>query len=265
MTLTRSTVSGNRSRSLGGGIDNGTGGTLTLIHSTISGNRTTLGGGGLVSWGPLTITNSTISDNIAYYAGGVLNHHAADVTHSTFSDNHANWGGGISNFAPLTITNSTFSGNSAGVHSGGIDNTAGGTLTVIHSTFTGNSAPTGGGIYNQGSTVTIRHSIIANSPSGGNCDGWGTINDAGYNLDSESTCGFSAVGSLSNTAPLLGPLANNGGPTRTHALLEGSPAINGGDPAFQPGSVLWDQRGAGFPRRVGARIDIGAVERRGQP
>jgi len=99
-------------------------------------------------------------------------------------------------------------------------------------TFSGNSADQGGGMYNDvDANPTLRNTIVANSIAGGDCSGEDTIISAGYNLDSDGTCGFTGEGDLSNTDPLLGPLQDNGGPTLTHALLAGSPAIDGGNPA----------------------------------
>jgi hypothetical protein len=100
-------------------------------------------------------------------------------------------------------------------------------------------------------TITVRNTIVA---SGGlNC--FGAITSAGHNLDSGNTCGFGAAGDLKNTSPLLGPLANNGGPTLTHAELNGSPTIDRGDPATCPNV---DQRGVARP--FGPACDIGAFE-----
>src|SRR5207245_4040288 len=88
----------------------------------------------------------------------------------------------------------------------------------------------------------------------------GTIVSLGYNLSSDAGGGFlTATGDQINTDPMLGPLQDNGGPTLTHALLIGSPAINAGDPSFTP-PPDFDQRGPGFPRVVGGRLDIGAFE-----
>src|SRR5207247_6231808 len=73
---------------------------------------------------------------------------------------------------------------------------------------------------------------------------------------------LNATGDQNNIDPMLGPLQNNGGPTFTHALLTGSPAINAGNPAFTPPPV-YDQRGPGFPRVLNCRIDIGSFEAQG--
>ena len=97
-----------------------------------------------------------------------------------------------------------------------------GAATVSNSTFSGNGALEGGGIYNYGSTATLKNTIVADSPTGGNC--YGSITDGGGNLSfPDTTCpGI-------NADPSLGPLQNNGGPTETMALLPGSAAIDAGD------------------------------------
>ena len=88
----------------------------------------------------------------------------------------------------------------------------------------------------------------------------GTVISHGYNLSSDNGGGFlTATGDQINTDPILGPLQNNGGPTFTHGLLTGSPAINAGDPNFTP-PPLYDQRGPGYDRVYNGRIDIGSFE-----
>jgi hypothetical protein len=165
----------------------------------------------------------------------------------------------------------TLSGNSADF-GGGIYNGGAGTVELRNSTLSGNSATTGGGIENAGGTSTLTNTIVTASPSGGNCAG--AITNGGHNLDSATTCGWgSNDGSLSNTDPLLGPLADNGGITETRALLAGSPAINAGDNSLIPPDVTdldadgntseplpFDQRGLGFPRIIASTVDIGAFE-----
>jgi len=170
----------------------------------------------------------------------------------------------VASGAKLTLNNLTVTnGNVGGGFGGGIFNE--GTLTVTNSTLSGNAAAFGGGIWNTG-TATLKNTIVANSPSGNNC--YGPITVGGYNLDSDNTCGFgTSNNSLSGVDPMLGPLADNGGPTETHALLEGSPAINKGNNAFAvdpDGNPLqFDQRGQGFARIVGGSVDIGAFEVQG--
>ncbi len=97
------------------------------------------------------------------------------------------------------------------------------------------------------------NTLLATNAPGGN--GSGVITDLGHNLSSDSSCAFYAPGSMNNTDPVLGPLTNNGGPTRTMALRAGSPAIDAGDSSAAP---LSDQRG--FPRPAGSAADIGACE-----
>ena len=182
------------------------------------------------------------------------------VTQSTLSGNTAlHEGGGIDNGGTLTMVNSTLSGNSAD-NGGGIYNETPGSLTINYSTFSGNSANTGGGLNNPAGGAIVRNSIIANSVAGGSCAG--IIYDSGHNISSDDTCGLNpAYGSMPNTDPLLGPLQDNGGPTWTHALLPGSPAIDAGDDAQCPST---DQRGMTRPQDgdgdMNPICDIGSYE-----
>jgi Bacterial Ig-like domain len=283
----------------GGGINNN-GGTVTVSNSTLSGNSASFGhaaGGGIYNGGTLEVSNSTLSGNSSGNSapgggapgGGIYNAGTATVSNSTLSGNSAIYdGGGIFNSGTLEVSNSTLSGNSAAGGGGGINNDSdfGGTATVSNSTLSGNSASFGGGIImfsgtlevsnstlsgnsggaylSGGATATFKNTIVANSPSeNGNC--WSIPNDGGYNLDSDNTCGFSTNNnSLSGVDPMLGPLADNGGPTQTHALLEGSPAIDKGN-SFGEST---DQRGlvrpsnfVGIPDASGGDgSDIGAFE-----
>jgi hypothetical protein len=122
-------------------------------------------------------------------------------------------------------------------------------------TINDNYASDGGGIFNSLQTLSLRNSIVANN-HGGNCTIFsGFVTSLGHNLDDGNTCDFTAPGDIININPLLGPLANNGGPTMTHALLIGSPAIDTADPATFPAT---DQRGVVRPQGKGP--DIGAYE-----
>ena len=163
--------------------------------------------------------------------------------------------------ATYSIQNSTLSGNSSLLDGGAILNY--GHVTFTNSTITDNQAGrNGGGIYNQdNSTVEMTNTIFKAPPSGANIfNNGGTITSHGYNLSSDSGGGFfNAIGDLIDTNPMLGPLQNNGGPTFTHELLPNSPAINVGSPNFTP-PPLYDQRGVGYDRVFGGRIDIGAFE-----
>jgi hypothetical protein len=109
--------------------------------------------------------------------------------------------------------------------------------------------------------VSLANTILNAGKSGPNIDNdEGTVTSLGYNLSSDEGGGvLTEPGDQVNTDPLLGPLQNNGGPTLTHALLAGSPAIDAGDPSFTP-PPFYDQRGPGFQRVVNGRIDIGSFE-----
>ncbi len=229
--------------------------TLTLNALTVSNGTAPLGvGGGIDNNGTVTITNSTLSSNsVRTEGGGIDNNGTMTITNSTLSSNSSSYtGGGIDNNGTVTITNSTLSGNSANSAGGGIDNN--GTMTIINSTLSSNSANYGGGIFNK-STVTSSGSIVAEN-TGGDCYIYGTpITDNGYNLDSSSSC-FTASTSL-HANPELSPLANNGGPTQTMALQQGSPAIDQIPAASCPST---DQRGVSRPDNAETTCDIGAYE-----
>ena len=259
LAITNSTFSGNSaSGGSGGGIVNAD--TLTITNSTFSGNNA-VAGGGIVNTGTLTITNSAFSGNSASSSvgGGITNAGTLTITNSTFSGNSANWGGGINNTNTLIITNSTFSGNSAVTSGGGIFNSSAGTLTVTNNTFSGNTASSsgGGGIFNAaGGSASLLNTIVANN-TGENCIG--TITNGGNNIDDGTTCNWgSSNGSMSTTIALLGPLADNGGPTQTMALLVGSPAIDGVTYSAPNHAPTTDQRGVARP--IGGGYDIGAYE-----
>jgi hypothetical protein len=161
------------------------------------------------------------------------------------------------------------SGNSAGI-GGGIKNGYG-TLTVINSTVSGNSAVNGtfggGGIENFGGTLMLKNSIIAGNTAAGS--GPDILSDVAISSNARNFIGitsgiFGGVQPSDKTTAThgsinLGPLANNGGPTRTHALLVGSPAIDAGDNTAAA-ALTTDQRGTGFPRIVNSTVDIGAFE-----
>ena len=222
--------------SFGGGILNSNGGTLTITNSTVSGNAAPFGGG-IYNSGTLTIVNSTVSGNMA-----------------------SSEGAGVYNASTLTITNSTFSGNAARGEGGGCISE--GMLLITNSTLSGNSATDiGGGVFNIG-TLHIGNSVLKRGDSGDNISNanGGMVMSLGYNVSSDDGSGFlTGPGDQINTDPLLGPLQNNGGPTFTHALLPGSPAIDAGDPQFTP-PPYYDQRVVGFWRVRNGRIDVGSFE-----
>ena len=235
----------------------------TVSNSTLSDNSAR-SGGGIFSNGDVMVSNSTLTGNSAINRGGAIHKFSGTITvnNSTLSGNSAtSGGGGISNNGgSIVVNNSTLSGNSTNYYGGGIYNTGDGSLMVSNSTLSGNSAgSSGGGLYNTG-TVTLSNSIIANSIRGGDCITWGSFNDGGYNLIEAAginrmACGLSngINGNIVKQDPQLGPLADNGGPTQTHAINSSSPAYNRGDNANCPAI---DQRG--YVRDDSC--DIGAYE-----
>jgi len=258
ITISNSTLSNNDAGvgggNHGGGIYNTNTGTLTISNSTLSDNDAANYGGGIYNNGDLTLSYSTLSGNDADVGGGIFNFGTLTISNSTLSSNDADLGGGIHNhrdvfdFGTITISNSTLSGNSAANNGGGIHNF--GDLTISNSTLSGNSAANnGGGISNNTAILTLDNTIIANSILGEDCyNDSGNINDIGHNIVADNSCGFTG-----GTDPMLGPLQDNGGPTFTHALLPGSPAINAGDTTLPV-----DQRGVERPQ--GPEDDIGAYE-----
>jgi hypothetical protein len=265
LTLTRSTIRGNMTTgySNGGGLYND--GALTLTNSTVGDNAASWGGGGLFNAGTLTLTNSTVGDNAASWGGGLYSSFysksAMTLIASTIRNNAAGVGGGLSNGGTLTFINTTLSGNTATGAGGGLYND--GTLTLTHSTLSGNAADAyGGGLSNAG-TLTLTHSIVAQNPDGGDCrNHFGAISSQGYNLDSDGSCHLTAATDRPGTDPLLGPLQDNGGPTFTHALLPGSPALDAIPWGTNGcGTTLFsDQRWQARPQTAGGACDIGAYE-----
>lgn len=297
LTLTNSTVSGNGTPTNGGGIRNFASGTVTLISSTISGNTADGSAGGIQNLGILTLLDSTVSGNMATNnAGGILSESddftcvgdplvctgdsSLTITNSTISGNTAGLCcGGIANsgasFTDMTIINSTVSGNIAGDNAGGVvHNSFQGTVTIKNSTITDNTAASDAGFDHVGFTfnLIVENTIIAGNTAtiiGGDCGFLPGINITSSNNLGDATC-IGGAGELSGViaAPLLGPLADNGGPTETHALLAGSPALEGGNPAgctdADDIALTTDQRG--FTRPVDgdgdgtSTCDIGAFE-----
>ena len=265
LTLTNGVVSANFSNYLGGGIATGRSATTTVADSLIRDNRVDNGpnssGGAAVynGLGKLDVTDTTVRDNSAIGSlsdgGGIYSEGTLAIANSTFNGNTADRYGGAIYIQQRTaaLTNSTISGNSGSSAGGGIINNVG-TIALQSSTVTENGAPVGGGVRRLGSGgITLTNTIVANSTSGGDCNG--SMSSLGHNLDSDGSCGFGASGDLPNTSPVLGPLQDNGGPTDTHALLAGSPAIDAGDNAACPSA---DQRGITRPQ--GVACDIGAFE-----
>ena len=293
LALIDSMISRNEARIQGGGIHNG-GGTLALINSIVSENTAKIAGGISVTnaaniAGKLTVTNSTVSDNNSGAGGGILsdggeisatdssiinNYGGASgggihnvggtltLIRSTVSGNRAlDRGGGIlsdGRSAKLTLKNSTVSGNTADV-GGGIHST--GALSLANSTIVKNHSETGGGVYQDGPTASLINTIIAGNVASNGADCSGDFASLGHNLVGDGlACEFRAatgdqVGFQFGVDPQLGPLQDNGGPTETHALLSGSPAIDAGDDGAAPST---DQRGVVRPQ--GSASDVGSYE-----
>ena len=262
--------------------------TNVTISNNFSGNSSTAGSGGGIGGGIdlensnaiTTITNSTISGNQTGagngYGGGVYGYGAITITGTTISNNVGIGGGILFQSGVFKLVNTTISGNVGG----GIESGAGSPLSITNCTITSNSG--GLAVSVSGSSPSIRNTIIAANPSG---DVGGSYNSQGHNLigDRSSSSGFTngvngdQVGtSGSPINPQLSPLANNGGLTQTHALLSNSPALDAGDNCVTDAAhcgdanisqLLTDQRGTAFNRQVDgpdadttATVDIGAYE-----
>lgn len=286
VTITTNTVNG--VNDWGGGIFSS--GPLTITNSTISNNISGTHnpyGGGIFNQGPMTITNSTISGNKTGDAtigtgGGIYTLGAAStIKNCAITGNTAFDGGGISKAgSPLVVINSTISGNFSTRSGGGIY-AGSGTTGLFNVTITGNTANSdskgvgvGGGVSNaSGSTLNFQNSIIASNYSvtdtGGpfgilnNDDCSGTISSLTNNIMKDVNSSHCTVnGPVTIADPNLGPLQNNGGPTFTHALPIGSPAVDGGNSSGctddTGGFITVDQRGLHRPE--GTRCDEGAFE-----
>jgi CSLREA domain-containing protein len=217
---------------------------LTALGFTIRNGRTTQTGAGIRNEGTLDLSSATVIGN----------------------ETTGSFGGGIANAgtATMSLTNVTVSGNRAEGDGGGVDQGIGGRLDLNNVTVTGNTTDisgdtgSGGGVFNGGGTINLKNTIVAGNhdntsdPLVKSPDCGGVLTSGGNNLIGDpSDCNFVASGGDKlSVNPLLGPLADNGGSTLTHALLSGSPAINGAG----PGAAATDQRGV--PRSS----DIGAYE-----
>jgi CSLREA domain-containing protein len=274
--ITDSTFDHNYAGDYGGGLSlYGNAGTTNISGSTFSTNYSSYAGGiEIYDNGTVNITDSTIANNHVDESGGGIQAHATgdvNITRSTISGNEASVdGGGVYayNADTITITNSTISGNEAGSDGGGLkfasDEAGSLELVLTHSTVTLNTADEdeGGGL-RLAQHATIDHTIIAGNTGGDAVGDDGADADLSNSLIGDAKADLTGItvtegpNNVFSTDPMLGPLANNGGPTQTHALLAGSPALNSGDPAFTPPPTT-DQRGE--PRVADVVIDKGAYE-----
>ena len=219
----------------GSGLKVDAGTVVTLTHSSILSSTAELGGGA-TNYGTLNIFNSTLANNVSTGTTAV-------------------GGGAIYNQGVLTLQNSTLSGNQA-PQGGAIEQRSYGFSTIVNSTIVNNTASNTGtsGISTIVGNVSPHNSIVANNDGTNNFSG--AITSLGYNLANDWN-GVTTQASDLTADPELGPLADNGGDTWTHAPLAGnSPPVDGGDPAF---CLPVDQRDEIRPR--GLAGDIGAVER----
>ncbi len=236
----------------GGGFFNNPSAVLVIKDSTISGNDAgpVGSGGGIFNMGTLTVLTSTITGNKAEKnGGGIFNQTAAGakaiiLTNSTISGNDAGTtGGGMWSKGPVIMRNATVTNNTAKVSGGGIELDPASTLDIGNTLITANTA------------ASAPFDLIAEG-QGGN------VTDRGSNFISAIAGAFPLMPSdiLKNSSVVLGPLADNGGPTKTHALLPGSPPVDKGniDLCADPNVGNLDQRGVARPK--GAGCDIGAYE-----
>lgn len=265
LRVDRCTISGNTESTYGGILNNGT---LVVTHSTISGNNSSRGvGGGIYNLGgrTLSVFNSTISGNFSENGGGgisIVSSSKVLIANSTVSGNTAGGSGaGILNGGALTVVNSTISGNGGKGQGGGIATSSGGSkLTLANSIVAGNTAQTSPDIetYNPSNLISSNGANFVGSPVGA----------AGLKSTDQT---FASTGKA--LSQLLAPLANNGGLTFTHALVNGSPAVNRGNNKDLPADpydldadsdtsepLPFDQRGSGFVRLISGTVDLGAHE-----
>jgi predicted outer membrane repeat protein len=246
---------------------------IDINNCTFTGNGAFQGGAILVEahdfYCKINITNSTFAANTASGYGaavfaGTSGTGTADVllTGCTFNANTAtNWGGALAVWETGqamtgTVANCTFSDNEAGDVGSALVAYNGANVSIESSTFVANTASNGGAVYVTGASSASSRNSLYSGNSGPAFVNEGTLISQGYNMFNDNPDGFTATGDQINKTTLanfVGPLADNGGPTQTHALLAGSPAIGAGSTA-----LTVDQRGLGRP--LTGAPDIGAYE-----
>jgi predicted outer membrane repeat protein len=274
----------NRTYFHGGGIYNLNNSNPRLDNVTFSSNTAGSGGGMENTFSNPVLTNVIFIGNISESSGGAIynSHSDPNLTNVTFSNNSSGYhGGGIYNVnSSPNLINVTFSGNTAGYAGGGMSSSSNSNPTLTNVTFNANAAVWGGGMYNffsnpiitnvtlSGNTATygagiydsdLSHPVIKNSILWGNSGGEITNVNSSTPIVTYSIVQGGYIGTSNlDRDPLLGVLTNNGGFTKTMAILPefpGSSAIDAGDNASCPDT---DQRGVKRPQ--GARCDIGAYE-----
>jgi len=271
LVMEGSTLAGNTGYGGGGALYMGTGVTAEIRTSRFLNNRTApangesnfLGGAIYNNSGLLTVEDSTFTGNEATDGGAIFSGGEGStltLRRSTLNGNTANGGGGALLLFPgiNLIENSTLSGNMATIGGGirsGITAELG-TATLINVTLHGNSAGNGAHLYvDDGSQpVTVQNTIFGLTQDGAACYLGVPLTSGGYNVEHAESCGLTGATDVQNTDPLLGSLADNGGPTQTHLPQPDSPAL---DVALGD-CLATDQRGIARPS--GAACDMGAVE-----
>ncbi len=292
LTVTGGRAVGGDAAGSGGGVQGR--GTLDLSGVTLRGNEADVDGGGIQVVDRLVASGSTFEGNRAGRDGGGISggigEGLLDLETSLVADNIAGSSGGGLSGGSARISRSTFRGNHADVRGGAVGNNQGGLTRIDASTLSGNSAPSGSAIWGggtlqvgtvlRGSTVTgntgsaalqvygvvctracyewdmvsAQGSIIVGTPGAPACDR--PVASPSANLAPDGTCGATLAGD-----PLLGPLADHGGPTPTHLPGPGSGAIDAiapGTPALCDATTPIDQRGVARP--TGPACDVGAAE-----
>jgi hypothetical protein len=257
LNISGSTIANNQAT----GGRGGDGGNATAeSHPGDGGNGGDAQGGGLYTSGAmLSLTNVTISTSAVRGGDGGNGGQQSGATQGRGGDGGAALGGGIYvSSGTLVLTNSTVAANRAEASMGGFG-------------YGGHPGPgQGGGVRNAAGTMNALNTLFGNSTATNHPDFSGNFGSASHNLLSDGT-GSNLINGVNGNIvgshdmpidPLLGPLANNGGRTLTHALLPGSPAIDAGD---NTGAAMWDQRGPHFYRIENGIIDIGAFEYRPPP
>jgi hypothetical protein len=204
-------------------------------------------GGGVFAAGSVAISSSVVDHNSAYYAGGLY-----------FTNNPS-----------VSISDSTIADNSAQNSAGGIRTAS--SMSLLNSTVAFNRAPIGGGIVvdtqNNAASLSLQSSILADNAASSNPQGADLlVSGSQFSASTANSLVTSSSVSLPGgplfACPRLQPLQNNGGPTRTLALMHDSPVIDGGN---NDASLPYDQRDTGFPRAFGFAADMGAYEWQGTP
>ncbi|MGE0540875.1 MAG: choice-of-anchor Q domain-containing protein [Dehalococcoidia bacterium] len=247
LSIKDSTFTNNTARDNGGAIYH-YGGPFSISGSTFRNNESTNFNGGAIylNQAQLDLSTSTFDHNTAddragaiYIYDGILN-----LTTSTLSNNvSGGYGGALYNDdGTITITNSTIVGNEADDHYGGSaiyhDGSA---LSITNSTFAANQSGDLAALLIDSGSAGLKNVLLANATPGDSPNCGGSITDQGGNIAADASCDLNHPTSQNNADPRLGQLSNNGGPTLTLPLLDGSPAIDAGVGCPPPTT---DQRGA---------------------